>query len=154
MLRQLSALVVTVFLMATVAQAKNEAPAAPDCEKQASEKKLAGAAKTSFMKKCSGGDASAPAASAAPAAPATAAAPAAPATAAAPAADCEKQAAEKKLAGAAKTSFMKKCSGGDAAAAPAAKLTPEQACDNQVAEKKLAGAAKTSFVKKCIADAK
>jgi hypothetical protein len=60
---------------------------------------------------------------------------------------CEAQATEKKLAGAAKTSFVKKCekdaAGGTAAAG----------CDAQAAEKKLAGAAKTSFVKKCIADA-
>ena len=60
-------------------------------------------------------------------------------------ATCEKQAAEKKLAGAAKTSFVKKCSGGGGAA---------EACDKQAAEKKLAGAAKNSFVKKCTADAK
>ena len=66
------------------------------------------------------------------------------------AADCEKQAAEKKLAGAAKTSFVKKCSGGGAMAkSPAA-----EACDMQATEKKLAGAAKNSFVKKCTADAK
>ena len=66
------------------------------------------------------------------------------------AADCEKQAADKKLAGAAKTSFVKKCSGGGAmAASPAA-----EACDKASAEKKLHGAAKTSFTKKCLADAK
>jgi hypothetical protein len=59
---------------------------------------------------------------------------------------CEAKAAEKKLAGAAKTSFVKKCetdAGGSAAAA----------CDAKAAEKKLAGAAKTSFTKKCVADA-
>jgi hypothetical protein len=44
---------------------------------------------------------------------------------------CGAQATEKKLAGAAKTSFLKKC------------------CDDQAADKKLAGAAKTSFTKKC-----
>jgi len=65
-------------------------------------------------------------------------------------ADCEKQAADKKLSGAAKNSFVKKCAGGDAAAkSPAA-----EACDKQATEKKLAGAAKNSFVKKCVADAK
>ena len=65
-------------------------------------------------------------------------------------ADCEKQAAEKKLAGAAKNSFVKKCSGGGAMAmSPAA-----EGCNKQAAEKKLAGAAKNSFVKKCTADAK
>ena len=67
------------------------------------------------------------------------------------AADCEKQAAEKKLAGAAKTSFVKKCSGGGAMAA---KSPAMEACDMKAAEKKLAGAAKTSFTKKCLADAK
>jgi hypothetical protein len=55
---------------------------------------------------------------------------------------CEAQAAEKKLAGAAKSSFMKKCET-DATAS----------CDKQAADKKLAGAAKTSFTKKCVADA-
>jgi len=65
-------------------------------------------------------------------------------------ADCEKQAADKKLAGAAKNSFVKKCSAGAAAAtSPAA-----EACAKQAAEKKLAGAAKNSFTKKCVADAK
>ena len=56
---------------------------------------------------------------------------------------CTAMAAEKKLAGAAKNSFVKKCET-DAAAA----------CDAKAAEKKLAGAAKTSFTKKCVADAK
>ena len=66
---------------------------------------------------------------------------------------CEKQAADKKLAGAAKTSFTKKCvtDGGPAAAG---KPDAAAACDKQAAEKKLAGAAKTSFTKKCVADAK
>jgi hypothetical protein len=59
---------------------------------------------------------------------------------------CEAQATEKKLAGAAKNSFVKKCEK-DAAAAAAA------TCDAQAAEKKLAGAAKNSFVKKCQKDA-
>ena len=62
--------------------------------------------------------------------------------AAAPAGSCAAMAADKKLAGAAKTSFMKKCES-DATAA----------CDAKAAEKKLAGAAKTSFTKKCVADA-
>ena len=63
---------------------------------------------------------------------------------------CEKQADEKKLHGAAKTSFVKKCSGGSAAAkSPAA-----EKCETQAADKKLHGAAKNSFVKKCVADAK
>ena len=62
---------------------------------------------------------------------------------------CETQATEKKLAGAARTSFMKKCerdAGGAATASPA--------CKKSAADKKLAGAAKTSHIKKCMADAK
>lgn len=55
---------------------------------------------------------------------------------------CQANAMEKKLAGAAKTSFMKKCE-------KDAKAT----CEGQAAEKKLAGAAKTSFTKKCVKDA-
>ena len=62
------------------------------------------------------------------------------------AATCDAQAAEKKLAGAAKDSFVKKCEK-DAMAAAA------KTCDAQAAEKKLAGAAKTSFVTKCEKDA-
>jgi len=61
-------------------------------------------------------------------------------------ATCEAQATEKKLAGAAKTSFMKKCEKDSSEAAM-------KTCDTQAAEKKLAGAAKTSFVKKCVKDA-
>jgi len=59
---------------------------------------------------------------------------------------CEAQATEKKLAGAAKNSFMKKC---DREATEAA----QGACEAQAGEKKLAGAAKNSFVKKCVKDA-
>ena len=59
--------------------------------------------------------------------------------------NCDAKATEKKLAGAAKTSFVKKCET-DAPSAMAA-------CDAKAAEKKLAGAAKTSFTKKCMADA-
>jgi hypothetical protein len=59
---------------------------------------------------------------------------------------CEAQASEKKLSGAAKNSFMKKCQKDAAAAA-------KTACESQAAEKKLAGAAKNSFVKKCEKDA-
>ena len=65
-------------------------------------------------------------------------------------ADCEAKAGEKKLAGAAKTSFVKKCEK-DAAAAPAAAVSP--ACEKSAADKKLAGAAKTSHLRKCMADA-
>jgi hypothetical protein len=49
---------------------------------------------------------------------------------------------DRALAGAALTSFMKKCED-DA----------KKACDAQAAEKKLNGAAKTSFTKKCVTDA-
>ena len=54
---------------------------------------------------------------------------------------CHAAAAEKKLAGAAKTSFLKKCEK-DATAT----------CEAAAAEKKLAGAAKNSFTKKCVKD--
>jgi hypothetical protein len=104
--------------------AANLAYAAESCEAQATAKKLAGAAKSSFMKKCQ--------ADAKVGAPGT----------------CDAQAAEKKLAGAAKTSFVKKCESDVKAAGASA------SCEAQAAEKKLAGAAKTSFVKKCVADAK
>jgi len=52
------------------------------------------------------------------------------------------QVTDKKLAGAAKTSFTKKCE-------KDAKAT----CETASAEKKLAGAAKNSFEKKCVKDA-
>ena len=67
-------------------------------------------------------------------------------------ADCEAKAVDKNgkaLAGAAKTSFIKKCEK-DAGAAPAMASSP--ACDKSAADKKLAGAAKTSHIKKCMAD--
>ena len=60
--------------------------------------------------------------------------------------ECAAKAAEKKLAGAAKNSFMKKCI---ADSQPAS----NPACDAKAKEKKLAGAAKNSFLKKCNADA-
>jgi hypothetical protein len=56
---------------------------------------------------------------------------------------CDAKVAEKKLNGAAKTSFLKKCNK-DAAIA---------ACGTTATEKKLAGAAKNSFLKKCEKDA-
>ena len=55
---------------------------------------------------------------------------------------CKVEAGNKKLAGAAMTSFMKKCQTG-----------ATTACDKSAAEKKLSGAAKTSFTKKCVSDA-
>jgi hypothetical protein len=66
-------------------------------------------------------------------------------------AECDAKAAEKKLAGAAKTSFVKKCEK-DSAAPAAAAASP--ACEKSAADKKLAGAAKTSHIKKCMADEK
>ncbi len=56
---------------------------------------------------------------------------------------CADKAAQKKLAGAAKNSFMKKCE----------RDTAKAACETQAADKKLHGAAKNSFVKKCEKDA-
>jgi hypothetical protein len=58
------------------------------------------------------------------------------------AATCKSDAADKKLAGAALTSFMKKC-----------EADSTKTCDTEAASKKLAGAAKTSFTKKCVSDA-
>jgi hypothetical protein len=56
-------------------------------------------------------------------------------------ANCKAQAGEKKLAGAALASFMKKC-----------ESDAKSACDLSASEKKLAGAAKTSFTTKCVKD--
>ncbi len=57
------------------------------------------------------------------------------------AASCEAQATEKKLAGAARSSFLKKCT-----------TDAKGTCELQATEKKLNGAAKNSFVNKCVAD--
>ena len=54
---------------------------------------------------------------------------------------CKANASEKKLAGAALNSFMKKC-----------ESDAQKACDAQAADKKIYGAAKTSFTKKCVKD--
>lgn len=78
------------------------------CLDSAQEKKLAGAAKSSFVKKCVRER-------------------------------CEAGAVDKQLAGAAKSSFTTKCL--------ADGLAPY--CAEQAAAKKLAGAAKNSFMKKC-----
>jgi hypothetical protein len=59
-------------------------------------------------------------------------------------ASCTAKAAEKKLAGAAKDSFVKKCEKDTKAA------SSQTMCEGKAAEKKLAGAAKNSFVKKCM----
>jgi hypothetical protein len=58
------------------------------------------------------------------------------------AASCAAEATDKKLTGAAKTSFLSKCEK-DASAA----------CDKQAADRNLAGAAKASFTTKCVKDA-
>ena len=115
----------TLIAVLLAAFAATSAHAVSDCEAKAVSKDgkpLAGAAKTSFMKKCeadAGG-----------------------------AAGCEALAAEKKLAGAARTSFVTKCEkdGGKSASAASAGAT-------QADDKKLAGAARSSFVKKCVSDA-
>jgi hypothetical protein len=60
---------------------------------------------------------------------------------------CDSQATDKKLNGAARTSFIKKCEK-DSVASSAANQ-----CAAQAADKKLGGAAKNSYVKKCVADA-
>ncbi len=112
------------LILAAVATLFTANAFAASCEEQSAEKKLAGAAKSSFIKKCEAdGKGTGNAA-------------------------CDAKAAEKKLAGAAKTSFLKKCEAD--AKGPAA----DSGCDAKAAEKKLAGAAKTSFLKKCEADAK
>ena len=55
---------------------------------------------------------------------------------------CKAAAQEKKLAGAAKISFLKKC-----------EKDATDRCDAAATERKLAGAAKTSNMKKCVKDA-
>ena len=55
---------------------------------------------------------------------------------------CAMQATDKKLAGAAKTSFMTKC-----------EKDAKAKCDADAAAKKLHGAAETSFTTKCVKDA-
>ena len=55
---------------------------------------------------------------------------------------CTATVSDKKLAGAAKASFMKKC-----------ETDAKASCDATAADKKLAGAAKASFTKKCLSDA-
>jgi len=58
------------------------------------------------------------------------------------AASCKSQASEKKLAGAALTSFMKKC-----------ETDAQASCEKSSTGMKLAGAAKTSHMKKCVGEA-
>ncbi|MGL5038822.1 MAG: hypothetical protein ACRC6D_01650 [Aeromonas sp.] len=126
------------------------------CEAQAAAKKLAGAAKNSFVGKCvkdatlSGKPAKLVSAKVAP-------------MATGKAAQCEQVAASKKLAGAAKNSFIKKCVNTGAATHAATQIAPKAVtkvatkvigdkatlCAKTAADKKLAGAAKNSFMKKC-----
>jgi hypothetical protein len=122
-MKKLFSVVIMALFAANMAFAADAA-----CEAKAAEKKLAGAAKNSFMTKCEK--------DAAPVA----------------ASGCAAKAAEKKLAGAAKNSFMTKCEkDAGASAAPVAQAAPT--CEAQATEKKLAGAAKNSFIKKCSAGA-
>ena len=55
---------------------------------------------------------------------------------------CKAQAMEKKLSGAALTSFTKKC-----------EKDAETSCGASAKDKKLAGAAKSSFTKRCVSEA-
>jgi hypothetical protein len=114
------------LLLAAVATLFTANAFAATCDEMSAEKKLAGAAKSSFMKKCEAEGRGTGTSG------------------------CEAKAADKKLAGAAKTSFLKKCEADAKGDAPAA----DSGCAAKSAEKKLAGAAKTSFMKKCEADAK
>ena len=66
-----------------------------------------------------------------------------PETTTAPPTACAVRASEKKLAGAALNSFMKKCE----------REAAQSSCDETAKEKKLSGAARTSFTKKCVRDA-
>jgi hypothetical protein len=70
-------------------------------------------------------------------------APAATPAVAPPAPDCAAKATEKKLAGAALNSFLKKCE----------RDAVMSTCQTAAAEKKLVGAARMSFTKKCVKDA-
>lgn len=112
------ALAAAMFAVPAFASTHKDAPEmtpAGGCEAAAAEKKLSGAAQTSFLEKC---------------------------RRTAPKSACETKANEKKLSGAARTSFLEKCR----------KTAPKSECEIKAAEKKLAGAAETSFLKKCNAD--
>ena len=71
--------------------------------------------------------------------PSSASAPAAQPAAAA--SSCSATVTDKKLAGAAKSSFMKKC-----------EREATATCETSATDRKLAGAAKNSFLKKCVKD--
>ena len=61
------------------------------------------------------------------------------------AASCADAAAEKKLSGAARNSFIQKCE-------KDAKASAKTSCETVASDKKLAGAARNSFVQKCERD--
>lgn len=68
---------------------------------------------------------------------------------------CNKEAAEKKLAGDERKKFMSEClSAGKAAAAADKKMTPQQqkmrACNKQAGDKKLAGDERKKFMAECL----
>lgn len=127
--RLLRTLALAAALGATLADHRTASAQDNGCTARADERKLSGAARNSFIKKC---EAEASAASqAASGADAT----------------CEALAGDKKLAGAARSSFVKKCTANPAAA------QAQALCEKQAAEKKLAGAARTSYVTRCVGDA-
>jgi hypothetical protein len=121
-------------ILALVVAAFTTTAHAADCAANAAEKKLSGAAKTSYMKKCMADN------------PAPAAGMAVDKAADASPASCDMQADNKKLAGAARTSFLGKCTRDGKTS------SVTESCNMKAAEKKLAGAAKNSFTKKCVAD--
>ena len=110
-----------LVLVLSITLATTAMAADPSCSAAATEKKLAGAAKTSFLSKCEKDVR----------------------------ATCEASGKEKKLAGAAKTSFEKKC----VTDAVGGEMAAKASCEAAGRDKKLAGAAKASFEKKCIQDA-
>ena len=80
-MKAITASLICLAFAATAYAQTAQTPRNPSCSVEATDKKLAGAAKTSFLKKCQTDAATA----------------------------CDAAAAEKKLSGAAKTSFTKKC---------------------------------------------
>jgi hypothetical protein len=91
---------------------------------------------------CTAAFAQTPAPKAEPKAPAAKAAPAPTTPSPTAGMTCKAQAADKKLAGAAMTSFMKKC-----------QADASKSCEADGKTQNLKGAAKTSHMKKCVGDA-
>jgi hypothetical protein len=141
MKKLLMALAVAAFALSAQAADTTKPTAQQDkmtaCNKEAGNKKLEGDVRKAFMSDCL---------SAKPAGAASAAKP----TTAATSPACEKSADEKKLAGAARSSHIKKCMADSAAQPTAATTSP--ACEKSADEKKLAGAARSSHIKKCMAE--